>query len=176
MIFYSAGNHIDYLPYKIICIKISIFQLFEFNRSRRLRRTIIAYPVHILHLCQNPVSNLLQHFPIHLLHAGGHRINRIDCPDNHHIFKASRMVLHSDRLEVRHYGKVLPYRLIQSGLFEFLTQNRIRFPYGFQPVACDRAKAAHAKSGAGERLTVYHSRRQSQFDTAGSYFILKQLL
>lgn len=59
------------------------------------------------------------------------------------------MVLHPDRLEVRHYSKVLPYRLIQSGLFELFTQNRIRFPYGLQPVSCDRAKQRTPSPGPG---------------------------
>lgn len=130
--------------------------LFKFNRSRRLRRTIITNPVHILHLSQYPVRYPLQHLPVHFLHTGGHCINRINRTDNHHILKASRMVLHPNRFKIRNYGKILPYLFIQSGFFEFLPQNRIRFPYSFQPVTGDRAKTADTEAGAGERLTVYH--------------------
>ena len=129
--------HIKSRKVRCLCGFPAFCLLFELNRSRWLRAHIKTNPVHMLHLCQNPVCNPLQHIPVYLLNRCAHSVNGIDCPDDYHIVKASGIVLHSHRFKIRHYRKILPYLFIQTCLFKFLTKNRIRFPDSFQTIPSD---------------------------------------
>ena len=70
----EAGNHIDYLPYKIISVKLKLFKL---NRSRWLTGQIIEYSIHPAHLIDNPAHHRLQHLERDLRRLRGHEIHRI---------------------------------------------------------------------------------------------------
>ena len=103
--------------------------LFPFNRSRRLRAQIIAYPVYIRNFLHNPIRNLHKHLPIHLFDCGAHGVHCIYRPDNNRIFKTSRMVLYPYRFKVRHRRKILPYFPVEPGYSKLFPQNGIRFAY-----------------------------------------------
>ena len=60
------------------------------------------------------------------------------------------------RLEVRHYGEVLPYFPFQPVLREFFPQDRVAFPHRFQTVPGNGAGAPHAQARTGEGLPVHH--------------------
>lgn len=115
---------------KVLCLCgfPALCLLFKFNRGRRLRRHIIAHPVHIFHLCQNPVGNLLQDLPIHPLDGSAHGVHRIDGPDNDHIFKTSGVILYAHGFKIRNHREILPDLFVQTGSGEFLSENGIRFP------------------------------------------------
>lgn len=72
----EAGNHIDYLPYKIICIK---FHLLKLYRSRWLTRQIIKYSIDSFHLIYNSTHYFLKHIIWYLGTVRCHEVYRIYC-------------------------------------------------------------------------------------------------
>ena len=66
-----TGNHIDYLPYKIISVELKLLKL---NRSRWLARQIIKYSINPTHLVYNSAHDCLEHCEWNLGTLGCHEI------------------------------------------------------------------------------------------------------
>ena len=85
-----------------------------------------------------------------------HHVDRVDRADDAGPVERALAVLDAGGLEVGHDGEVLPHLALEARLGELLAQDRVALAHRLEAVARDRAGAAHAEAGAGERLAVDH--------------------
>ena len=109
------------------------------------------------------------------LNRGGGGIHRVDRADDDGPVKGTLAIADAGGLEVGHDGEVLPDLALKTVFSEFLAQNRVALAHSLQTVARDRADAANAETGTGERLTVDHvvGKPQLLADHADFVFIEK---
>lgn len=163
-------------PFLLFQFKSQLFLFFSSPRldcSWQLRTHILANPIHILHLRQYPACDPLQHIPVHLLHRSSHGINRINRPNNHHLFKHPCIVLYAHGPEIRHHSKVLLHLLIQPCLGKLFPQDDIGFANCLQSVPGDYISRPDRGRGMADNIPIMG---QAQFHAPGSHLILEELL
>ena len=101
---------------------------------------------------------------------------RVDRTDDAEPFESSLAVLDACGLKVGYYREVLPYLVCKTGLFEFFSEDCIRFSDCFESVSGDCAGASYAKSGTGEGLTVNHLAGKTQCGTYYADLVLVEIL
>ena len=138
------------------------FPLFVFHSCRGLRRVVEEDAVDAGDLGGDAHGKAVQKGRIQVLHGNFHDVHGVDGADYAGPVEGALAVLYAGGLEVRDYGKVLPYLALKAGLGELLAKDGVGLADGLQPVAGDGAYAAHAQSGTGERLPVYHVVRKAE--------------
>lgn len=78
----------------------------------------------------------------------------VDCAEGYHMSVQSFAVLDAGGEGVVDDCEVLPDLVAESRIFDFFTENCVRFSQYFEFFASDFAYATHAEAGAGEGLTV----------------------
>ena len=132
--------------------------------------------VDVLYLACDALGDVLQQLEGYVLHRSGHGVLGVDSADDDGVSEGALAVLDAYRLEVRHGGEVLPNLALETVLRELLAQDSVALADGFEPVAGDRAQAANAQAGAGERLTIDHAVRQTESLADYSDLVLEQQL
>ncbi len=130
--------------------------------------------VHTGHFCDHTVTDSAQGLPGKNYRFCSDCIYGVDSADDDSPTHVALAVLDAGRLHVGNNGKVLPGRLIK--LADLFSYDGVSFTQRFKPVAGYCAYTAHAETGAGERLTVYHVVGKSESFSYYSYLVLvKQL-
>ena len=91
-----------------------------------------------------------------MLDGDFHYVGGVDGADDARPVEGALAVLYAGRLEVRNDCEILPNLAFKAVLGEFLTEDCVRFAYGFQTVSGDGAGAADSEAGAGEGLAEDH--------------------
>ena len=100
----------------------------------------------------------------------------VDRTDDAEPFESSLAILDACGLEVGYNREVLPYLVCKAGLFEFFSEDCIRFSNCFESVSGDCTGASYAKSGTGEGLTVNHLAGKTQCGTYYADLVLVEIL
>ena len=152
------------------------FALFPLDRRAGLGGEIEEHAVDAVYLVGDAVGDVLKERERNVLYGGGHRVGGVDRAENDGISKGALAVFHADGLEVRNDGEILPNLALKTVFRELLAEDRVGLADAFKTVAGDRAEAADAQSGAGERLTEYHVVGQAQRLADDAYFVLEKEL
>ena len=137
-------------------------KLFVFDGARRLGRAVIEHAVDALDLARDARGQLVEQRPVEVLDRGGHGVAGVHGADDDGPGVGALAVGDAGGGEVGHDGEILPDLAGETGLRELLAEDRIGLAHGLEPVARDRADAADAETGAGERLTIHHLIRQAE--------------
>ena len=106
-------------------------------------REVIQNTVYALDLRQNPLCDLVEKGPRHLLHCGGHSILGVDSTNDDGPIPKTLSVLHSGGAIIGDDCEVLPHLALESCLRELLAKDCVRFPDCFETVACDGPRTAY---------------------------------
>ena len=106
-------------------------------------REVIQDTVYTLDLRQDPLSDLVEKGPRHLLHCGGHGILGVDSTDDDRPIPETLSFLNSGGTVIRDDCEILPYLALESSLRELLAEDRIGFPDSLKTVARDSSGAAY---------------------------------
>ena len=155
---------------------LTVWGLLPLDRRDGLGGEVEEDAVDAVYLVGDTFGDVLQKLEGDVLDGGGHRVGGVDSAQDDGPCKGAFAVLDADALEIGNDGEVLPYSALESVLRELFAQDRVRLADAFETVAGDRAEAAYAQSGTGERLTEYHIIGQTQRLADDSYFVLEQQL
>ena len=147
------------------------FPLFPLDGAAGLGGEVVQHAVDAGHLFGDAVGDVLEQGEGHVLDGGGHRVFGVDGADDDGVGEGALAVFDADRLEVGHDGEVLPDLALQPVFGELLAQDGVRLAHTFQPLARDRAQAAHAQAGAGEGLAVDHTVGQAERLADDAHFV-----
>ena len=103
-------------------------------------------------------------------------IDRVDGAYDAEPLECSLAVLDARGLEVGNDSEVLPYLACKAGLFEFFSEDGVRFPDCFKSVSCDGAGASYSQAGTREGLTEYHFVGETQCGTYYTDLVLVEIL
>ena len=111
-----------------------------------------------------------------MLDSHFHDIDRVDRTDDTRPCERPLSVCDTGRLEIRYDREILPYFSLEAGLGKLLAQYRVGFAHSLQPIAGNGSRAAHAESRSRERLTIYHTVRQTKRGTDNTHLVFIEKL
>ena len=99
----------------------------------------------------------MKNFVRNFFNGCGHGVFGVDCADNCGPAFVTAVIFYADALDVRNYNEILPYFFGKTVESKFFAENCVCFAESGKTVTGDCAKAANAKAGTRERLTIDHS-------------------
>lgn len=103
----------------------AVFTSLKLNRSRRLTRQIIEYPVDSLNLIYDSRHYSLQHLKRNICTFCGHEINGLHSTKRNGIIVRSLIAHNADAAHVCEGGKILVDVAVETGFCNFFTVNRV---------------------------------------------------
>ena len=99
--------------------------LFPFDSSRWLWRHIVTNAVYARNFLEDTVCNLHKDRPFDLFDRSSHRVDSVHGTDDNWPVVRTCIVAYTYALEVRHYGEVLPYLLVEASESEFFAEDSV---------------------------------------------------
>ena len=149
---------------------------FPLDRGDGFRRQVVQDAVDALDLGKDPVDDVFQERIGDLFDRGAGGVDRVDRTDDDRPSPGALVVLDTGGAVIGNGGEVLPHLTGKPVLLELFAQDRVGFAHGFEAVAGDRAGAADAETGAGERLTVDHAGGKTEFTADAADLVLVEEL
>ena len=150
-------------------------ELFPLNGRRGLGAEVVEDAADAGDLGLHAARDGFKQLPVETGNACGHGVGGVHRADDDRPELRALAVHDAGSADVGDDGEVLPDLRIHAGLCKLLAEDGVGLPHGGETVAGDRANAAHAETGAGDRLTPHHAVRQAERLADGADLVLEEV-